>query len=67
MNQTESQICSSEAHRSTRRNRMLMYGFVISIIGFPIGILLKLPVVWGLAIFGIIIGGTKIVLRRSSR
>lgn len=65
MNQTESQFCSLEAHRSTHRNRMLMYGFVVSIIGLPVGILLRLPVVWGLAIVGIVIGGIKILLRRS--
>lgn len=44
-----------------------MYGFVVSIIGLPIGIVLGLPVVWGLAILGIIIGGIKVVLRRSGR
>ena len=42
-----------------------MYGFVVSIIGLPVGILLRLPVVWGLAIVGIVIGGIKILLRRS--
>ena len=67
MNQTESQIRSSESQRSTRRDKMLMYGFVVSIIGLPIGIVLGLPVVWGLAILGIIIGGIKVVLRRSGR
>jgi hypothetical protein len=65
MNQTESQFRSLAAHRSTDRNRMLMYGFVVSIIGLPVGILLRLPVVWGLAIVGIVIGGIKILLRRS--
>jgi hypothetical protein len=44
-----------------------MYGFVVSIIGLPVGAILGLPVVWGVAILGILIGGTKIVLRRSSR
>ena len=67
MNQTENKFGSSEAYRAARRHRMLMYGFVVSIIGLPIGVFLKLPVVWGLAILGIIIGGIKIVLRRSGR
>jgi hypothetical protein len=65
MNQIESEIRSSEAHRSTRRDRALMYGFFVSIIGLPIGVVLELPVVWGLAILGIVIGGIKFVLRRS--
>ncbi len=42
-----------------------MYGFVVSIIGLPIGVALRLPVVSGLAILGIVIGGIKIALRRS--
>ena len=46
---------------------MLKYGVVVSIIGLPIGVALGLPVVWGLAILGIVIGGIKIVLSRSSR
>ncbi len=51
-------------HRSTRRDKMLMYGFVVSVIGLPIGIILGLPVVWSLAILGILIGGFKLVMRR---
>ena len=65
MNPTENKVGSSEAYEAARRNRMLIYGFVVSIIGLPIGILLRLPVVWGLAVLGIVVGGVKIVLRRS--
>jgi hypothetical protein len=42
---TEDKVGSSEAYRAARRNRMLMYGFIVSIIGLPSGILLGLPVV----------------------
>jgi hypothetical protein len=65
MNQSESNIGSSDPHRAALRDRALMYGFVGSIIGLPVGVVLGLPVVWGLAILGIVIGGIKIVLRRS--
>ena len=58
---------SSEAQRAARRDRMLTYGFVVSVMGLPIGIYLGLPVVWNLAILGMVIGGIKIMLRRSSR
>jgi hypothetical protein len=46
---------------------MLLYGFIVSIIGLPVGIFLGLPVVWSLAILGIVMGGIKIVLRRCGR
>lgn len=55
------------ADRAIRRDGMLIYGFVVSIIGVPIGIFLRLPTVWTLAILGIVIGGIKIVLRRSNK
>ena len=67
MNPTKNDGSSTEAYEAARRNRMLMYGFVVSIIGLPIGILLGLPAVWGLAILGIVIGGIQIVLRRSNK
>jgi len=63
MNQSESNLGSSGPHRATLRDRALMYGFVVSIIGLPAGVVVGLPVVWGLAILGIVIGGIKIVLR----
>ncbi|MCE5184904.1 MAG: hypothetical protein LLF76_02120 [Planctomycetaceae bacterium] len=41
------------------RKRLLIYGFVVCCIGLPAGLLLKLPVVWGLALAGILIGFFK--------
>lgn len=49
---------------AAHRGRVLMYGFVTSIIGLPIGIALGLPIVWGLALCGIVGGGMKLYLRR---
>jgi len=37
------------------RKRILVGGFVICIIGIVLGFILKLPLVWGLGIIGIII------------
>jgi hypothetical protein len=67
MNQSENNVSSStpDPHRAAIGHRALMYGFVVSIIGLPIGVALRLPVVRGLAILGIAIGGIKIALRRS--
>jgi hypothetical protein len=64
MYHTDSPVESSNMYPATRRDRMLLYGFVASIIGVPIGIYLGLPVVWGLALVGIVIGGVKLALRR---
>ncbi len=61
MNQTDDP--TRAADRETRRRRMLTYGVVVSLIGIPVGILLKQPVVWGLAILGIVVGGIKMVRR----
>jgi hypothetical protein len=65
MNRYKSNVFSSDIHRRTNRDRALMYGFVTSIVGLPIGAVLGLPLVWGFAILGIVIGGTKIVVRSS--
>jgi hypothetical protein len=65
MNRNENNLRSPGPHRRTNRDRALTYGFVASIIGLPSGLYLGLPVVWGLAIFGILTGGTKIVMRSS--
>ena len=66
MNQSENKTELSDANRASRRDKALMYGFVVSLIGLPVGIILKLPAVWGLAILGIVIGGGKIVGRYSN-
>jgi hypothetical protein len=43
------------------KKRRLTGAFITCLIGLPIGILLKLPFVWGLAIAGIIIAGAKLM------
>ena len=52
-----------EAHRK----RVLTGSFILCLIGLPIGILLKLPYVWGLAIAGIIIAGAKLMTLSKTR
>lgn len=37
------------------RKKLLIYGLTTSVIGLPAGLLLHLPLVWGLSIAGIII------------
>ena len=56
---------SSESYHDTLHRKMLIYGFTVSIICLPIGLLLQMPVVWGLAIAGIVLGGIKLWMRRS--
>jgi hypothetical protein len=64
MQESASPQCSADTHRETLRRRMLTYGFVASIIGLPIGILLGMPVVWGLSIAGIVVRGIQLWLLR---
>ncbi|HEY5909978.1 MAG TPA: protein kinase, partial [Verrucomicrobiae bacterium] len=45
-----------------RRRRMLWYGFIVSLTGLPVGLVLKLPMVWALSICGIIVGALKLGL-----
>ncbi|MCB1127854.1 MAG: hypothetical protein KDM81_15275, partial [Verrucomicrobiae bacterium] len=45
-----------------RRKALLWYGFIVSIFGIPMGFALDLPLVWGLGILGIAVGGTKLGL-----
>lgn len=49
-------------YRRILKRKMLTYGFTMSLIGLPVGILLNQPYVWGLAILGIIVGGVKLGL-----
>ena len=65
MKHSESDLGSSGPNHAALRDKALMYGLVVSIIGLPIGVVLGLPVVWGLSILGIVIGAIKTVLRRS--
>jgi hypothetical protein len=43
------------------RKRVLRGGLVICLLGLPVGLLLDIPYVWGLAIVGIIIAGAKLM------
>ena len=47
--------------RDEKSRRMITYGFVASLIGLPIGVALKLPLVWGLSLAGIVLGGIKLL------
>jgi hypothetical protein len=60
---TIKQFASTNNYRATRRDRMLLYGIVASVIGVPAGIVLSLPIVWGLALIGILIGSIKLAVR----
>lgn len=61
-------LCEAESERETYRRilrkRMLMYGFITSVIGLPLGLALSMPYVWRLATAGICIGGTRLLLLR---
>ena len=46
--------------------RLLTGGLIICLIGLPIGILLRIPYVWGLAIAGIIIASAKLAAMRGA-
>jgi hypothetical protein len=55
-------------YRRILRKKMLTYGFTMSLIGLPVGLIMKLPYVWGLADLGIIVGGLKLqLLNRGNR
>jgi tRNA A-37 threonylcarbamoyl transferase component Bud32 len=43
-----------------RRRALLWYGFIASLLGLPVGLALDVPIVWGLSIAGILIGGHKL-------
>ena len=64
MNQSENRVESSDRERASPRDKTLIYGFVVSLLGLPIGIILQLPAVWVLATLGIVIGGIKLVGKR---
>jgi hypothetical protein len=58
---TVSERDSVNQHRILKR-KMLMYGLISSVVGFPIGLVLNLPAVWGLALLGIFIGALKLYM-----
>ena len=43
------------------RKRRLTGGLILCLFGLPIGLLLNIPYVWGLAIAGIVIAGAKLI------
>ncbi len=57
-NEPETQ--SAADSRDENRWQLITYGLVASMIGLPIGLVLNLPLVWGLSIAGIIIGVIKL-------
>lgn len=50
-----------------RRKAVLWYGFIVSIIGVPMGFALDLPMVWGLGFLGITVAGKKLGLWKNLR
>jgi hypothetical protein len=64
MDPSENRIESSDPDRASPRGKALVYGFVVSLLGLPIGIILQLPAVWVLATIGIVVGGIKLVAKR---
>jgi len=57
---TGSTQSSSEPEFRAFRKRLLTVGLILCIIGLPVGVLLKLPYVWVLAIVGIIVASVKL-------
>ncbi|HNU50196.1 MAG TPA: zinc ribbon domain-containing protein [Verrucomicrobiota bacterium] len=49
------------------RKRVLTGGLILCLIGLPVGILLRLPYVWGLAILGIIVATAKLAAMRTGQ
>jgi hypothetical protein len=49
------------------RRRSLKGALIICLVGLPIGILLRLPYVWGLAIAGIIIASARLMAPGKAR
>jgi len=52
---TEGNSCPLTKELYAFRKRVLLTGFIICLIGLPIGLVLDLPLVWGLSILGLII------------
>ncbi len=50
---------AGDGGRESLRRRRLVYGLTASILGVPVGLALDQPVVWGLGLLGIVIGGLK--------
>ena len=57
---TASTHSSSEPEFRAFRKRLLTGGLILCIIGFPVGIVLKLPYVWVLAGIGAIVASVKL-------
>jgi hypothetical protein len=56
---TDSRPCPLTREVYAFRKRVLLTGFVICLIGLPIGLVLNLPLVWGLSILGLVITPIK--------
>ncbi len=57
---------SAEPQFEAYRKRRLTGGLIMCLVGLPVGIVLRLPVVWGLAIAGIVIAGLKLASLRKA-
>lgn len=57
-----SQRCPVTRELYAFRKRVLLTGFVICLIGLPVGLVLNLPFVWGLSILGLIAVPIKLYL-----
>ena len=56
--------CPAKSEILALRKRVLISGIVICVIGLPLGIALGLPIVWGLAIVGLVVAPIKLHLLR---
>ena len=56
---TNSHACPLTEELCAFRKRVLLTGFVICLIGLPTGLVLDLPLVWGLSILGLIVVPVK--------
>ena len=53
-------LTAAEPQFEAFRVRLLTFGLVSCIIGLPVGLILKLPYVWGLSILGLIVAPMKL-------
>lgn len=61
---TES-LSGSDAYHDILHRKMLIYAITVSVIALPIGLLLRMPIVWVLALAGVLVGGVRLWARRN--
>jgi hypothetical protein len=57
---TAKETDAAETAQARRRQKLLWYGLIVSLVGLPIGIALKLPTVWILALGGVIVSALRL-------